>query len=389
MKKLRIAFVYDNISSYICGANLSTLRFAKLLKEQGHHIIFISSKFKGSKSVDYFDGIKTYRFFSIIVPKTGGHFFMSFPRVSKLIEIFKKEKIQIVHYMTPVISATQAVKAANYLGLKLVAHHHTQPENIFFHFPKIFINKFVFDWFYKDMIEKYKQAEVIICPSKFAERSLKRYDKSLNTRVISNGVDRTKFKKVKFLDFLKKHGLKKENKRLLFIGRLYPEKNVEVLIKAMPNILMENKATDLLIVGSGELKEKLEFTAKTLGINKQIHFLGRIPDEDLVKAYNSCDIFILPSIAELEGMVVLEAMACGKPIIISDSEETAAKDFVQKNGFIFKTTDKLDLAKKVNIILSNPKLEKNMAKMSLKEIKNYDIRDSILKLEKVYHSLIK
>ncbi len=146
---------------------------------------------------------------------------------------------------------------------------------------------------------------------------------------------------------------------------------------------------DLILVGDGELREKFEKLAKNLKVRNNVFFLGRIPEKNLIKAYNSCNIFILPSIAELEGMVVLEAMACGKPIIVSDSKETAAKYFVEKNGFVFKTNDEKDLAKKVNIILNNKKMERKMSEKSLKESRNYDINESISKLEKVYYSLIK
>ena len=386
---MNIAIVYDNISSYICGANISTQRFANLLKKRGHKVIFISSHFRGSKKVDYYAGIKTYRFFSLVVPETEGNFFVSFPSTQQIKEVLIKEQIDIVHFMTPMPSAKSAIRAARDLGLKVVAHSHTQPENIFLYFPKIFRSKLVYDWFYRKMTGLYKQADLIACPSKFAEKKLKEYDEDLNTFVLSNGVDRHKYRKINFTKLLAKHGLSRKSKKILFIGRFYPEKNVGVLIKAMPYVLEKNKDVDLMLVGDGDLKDNLKQIARDIGVEKNIHFFGRISEEDIIQAYNTCDIFVLPSIAELEGMVVLEAMACGKPIIISDSKETAAKDFVDGNGFIFKTFSPKDLSDKINSLLSNSKLLKKMGKRSYINSKDYDITRSVRKLEKEYRSLLK
>ncbi len=373
----------------MCGANISTLRFAKLLQKRGHKVIFITTRFKGSKDISNFEGIKTYRFFSVVVPKTDGKFFVAFPTLKQIKNILIKENIDVVHIMTPVPSGNTTVEAARKLGLKVVAHSHTQPENIFLHYSRIFRNKLVYHLLYKHMIRIYNKADIIACPSVFAEKKLKEHNPYLNTFVLSNGVELNKYKKIKFDSLLKKYNLNPKNKKLLFIGRLYPEKNAEILLKAMHKILKNKKDVNLMIVGDGPLKTQLEKNAVDLGIEKNVHFLGKISEKDLIQAYNASDIFVLPSFAELEGMVVLEAMACGKPIIISDSEETAAKYLVEDNGFVFKTRDPEDLSKKINMLLRNDKLRKKMSKNSNKQSKKYDINLSVDKLEGIYQNLLK
>jgi glycosyltransferase involved in cell wall biosynthesis len=137
-------------------------------------------------------------------------------------------------------------------------------------------------------------------------------------------------------------------------------------------------------VGIGYLKPKLEQLAKDLGVEKQVTFLT-LNDDDKLLAYNAGHIFISPSFAELEGMTVLEAMACGKPIIVPNAEMNAARFFVDGNGFLFETKNHKDLAEKALIIILDEALRKKMGEVSLAKSKEYDINHSVTKLESVYY----
>jgi glycosyltransferase involved in cell wall biosynthesis len=143
-----------------------------------------------------------------------------------------------------------------------------------------------------------------------------------------------------------------------------------------------------MIAGSGHLRSKLEKLVESLGMKKHITFLGFVSDADKILAYNASDIFVLPSFAELEGMVILEAMACGKPIIVSDAEMNASRFFVDGNGFLFKTLDHKHLAEQALKIITDADLRKKMGIVSLEKIKNYDINKSVDLLEEVYYKAL-
>ncbi|KKQ28931.1 MAG: Glycosyltransferase, partial [Candidatus Nomurabacteria bacterium GW2011_GWA1_37_20] len=134
---------------------------------------------------------------------------------------------------------------------------------------------------------------------------------------------------------------------------------------------------------------KLEKLANRLNVDEYVTFLGLISEEDKLLAYNASDIFVLPSLAELEGMVVLEAMACGKPIIVSDAKMSASRHLVNGNGFLFKAKDSQDLAYQVLKLVVDPDLRKKMGEISFEKIKQYDIRKSVDLLEKAYYSTLK
>ena len=89
----------------------------------------------------------------------------------------------------------------------------------------------------------------------------------------------------------------------------------------------------------GTLRTKTRKISRNFKGRKKCHILGIVSEEDKILAYNAATYLCLPSFAELEGMVVLEAMACGKPIIVPNAEMNAAKFFIDENGLFFKTED--------------------------------------------------
>jgi rhamnosyl/mannosyltransferase len=102
---------------------------------------------------------------------------------------------------------------------------------------------------------------------------------------------------------------------LLFVGRLVPYKGVDVLIRAMTGL-----EAHLAVVGDGPLRATLERAAVDRGVSDRVHFLGALTDHEVVALYHACEVFVLPSItrAEAFGMVQIEAMACGTPVVSTD-----------------------------------------------------------------------
>jgi len=385
--KLRIAMICDPIGNNKSGVVVSTLRFAKLLKERGHNVIFIGARSKEHKDHSYHNGIKAYRFRSIPIPKSCG-WNLAFPTIKELKKIFKEEDINIVHIILPMSASIIAIKAAKQLNIKIVAHSHSQPENLFMDMPK-FIQPTLNNLWNKYLSWTYDKAESLIYPSKMAYTLLDKLSKKdQKSHVISNGINTEEFKPLLVGDFHSRFNLKEDRTKLLFVGRLFPEKSVDTLIKSIPHIIEKHSNIHLMIVGDGHLRSKLEKLAIDLKVDKFISFLGLVSEEDKILAYNASDIFILPSLAELEGMVVLEAMACGKPIIIGDAKMSASRFFVEDNGFLFESKNPKDLSDKISILLSDINLREKMGKKSLEKSKDYDINNSVLKLEEVYYSIL-
>ena len=386
-KKLNIAMVCDPIGNNKSGVVVSTIRFSKLLKERGHHVIFIGARSAEHKDHSHHNEVKAYRFRSLPVPKSGG-WNLAFPTIKELKKIFQEEKIDVVHIILPMSGAIVAIKAAKALGIKIVAHSHSQPENLFMDMPKM-IQPALSNIWNKWLEWVYGKSEILIYPSEMARTLLEKLNnKNHPSVVISNGIDLKEFKPMAIGDFYERFNIPKDTVKLLFVGRLFPEKSVDTLIKAVPYIIKKYPDIHVMLVGAGHQRQKLEKLAQNLGVEKYVNFLGLVSEEDKILAYNACDIFVLPSLAELEGMVVLEAMACGKPIIVADAKMSASRYFVDDNGFLFKAKDYEDLARQALKLITDMDLRKKMGEKSLQNVEKYDIHKSAELLEEVYYKAL-
>ena len=106
---------------------------------------------------------------------------------------------------------------------------------------------------------------------------------------------------------------------LLTVKRLHPVAGHEDLLRAMPSILNASPDTQLLLVGEGELRGSLERLAQEMGVARHVRFLGSVPNDELWRYYAGADLFVLPSRLESWGTVMLESLACGTPVVATET----------------------------------------------------------------------
>jgi glycosyltransferase involved in cell wall biosynthesis len=155
-----------------------------------------------------------------------------------------------------------------------------------------------------------------------------------------------------------------------FIGRLVPQKGVDVLIKAIPQINTFFKNCIYLIVGNGNHRKKLESLVRTLNV-KNVVFTGAVQHSRIPEFISASDIIILPSLgAEGRPRVILEAMACGKSIVAT--KVGGIKDLIidGKTGFLVEEGNAQKIAEMINSLLKNKKLREEIGKNAYKFIKN-------------------
>jgi glycosyltransferase involved in cell wall biosynthesis len=142
-------------------------------------------------------------------------------------------------------------------------------------------------------------------------------------------------------------------KLVLFVGMLVFLKGVHILIQAMKLVIRRVPDAKLLIIGRGAYKAQLEKLVSELGLEGKMEFLGHVPQEVLRGRMRSCRVLVLPSLSEGLGRVLIEAMACGKPVIGTDTGGIPSLIHDGGNGFLIPPNDPDALAEKLIYLLSN------------------------------------
>ncbi len=162
------------------------------------------------------------------------------------------------------------------------------------------------------------------------------------------------------------------NKNFLFVGRLSSEKNIISLLRAFNAVCHLDKNWGLLILGNGPQKLEIESFILEKNLNKRVHLIGFVQQDEIAKYYSFSDVFILPSKSEPWGLVVNEAMLCSMPVIVSNRcgcETELVNEGV--NGFSFDPFDTLELQKLMEGFIKGKFDIKLMGRESLRIVKQH------------------
>jgi len=210
--------------------------------------------------------------------------------------------------------------------------------------------------------------------------------------VIYNGVDVQKFKpRPDRAELRREFGLEDKNKIVLFVGRLYHRKGLEILLRSIPPVLQEFSDVKFVISGKGfkQKEESLRNLAKQLDIEDHVTFMGYVPDEKLPNLYSASDIFVLPAIYENFPFAILEAQATGLPVI--STKVGGIPEFLvdNENGFLIDAGDSAQLTQRVLALLQDPKLAKKMGMRGRKLIEEkFSWRLITSQVIDLYHKLL-
>jgi glycosyltransferase involved in cell wall biosynthesis len=207
-------------------------------------------------------------------------------------------------------------------------------------------------------------------------------------RVISNPIDTGLFTPMRGGEcngLRKKFGLR--GPTVTYAGRLGPEKNIEILLHAVAALRDRGVVTELAIAGHGSHEPILHQLAAALGIDGQVRFIGTLPQRDLAGLLQVSDIFTIMSTSETQSMVLLQAMACGMPVIAAATR--ALPEFVSPdNGILVDPDDPAGLARAIGDLLASPEQRRRLGRGGRRSVEKYDIETVTDEWETLYRSVL-
>ncbi|MGD0728698.1 MAG: glycosyltransferase [Candidatus Micrarchaeaceae archaeon] len=383
-ESLNIAFYTDTFLPAVDGVVISILNAKKELEKRGHHVYIFASgtektkeMVKNDKSIVVVPGIKFKKYpqYSLAL----------FPMASTL--KLRNVKMDINHAHTPFMLGIHSLMLSRIDRKPIVGSFHTlfTDSSVIKEYvsDSEFLRKTLisYSWKYAELF--YNRCDSVIAPSTAIQQMLVK--KSIrNVSVIPNGVDTKKFNPKINGDRIRKKLVKNDKEKLvMYVGRLSREKNIDTLIKAAQILKKEN--IRFALVGSGPAHSYYEKMVHKMHLNDRVKFVGFIDNMELPKYYAACDAFCIPSTFETQGVVSLEAMASGKPVIGADY--LALKELIKngKNGEKFKPRNSKDCADKIKKVIYNIDSYKEMADTA----KTYSIERTTTDLLDLYKGLIK
>jgi len=380
-RPLRIVIGADTFSPDVNGSARFSERLASGMASRGHdvHVVAPAASKKHGTWTETYDGhditvhrLRSWRWY----PHDWLRYALPWVINQNSAKILDAVKPDVVHFQSHIVVGRGLSIEAEKRGIRIVGTNHFMPENLleFTLLPKSWQ-----DWAvglaWKAAKRTFGRASAITTPTRRAAEFLEKSTGLSNVYAISCGINADNYTP----DFT----VRPKN-RILFVGRVTGEKQIDVLLKAV-SLLPSELAAQLEIVGGGDQKKNLEALASTLGIADRVTFTGYVTEQELRDAYTRATVFAMPSIAELQSIATMEAMASGLPVVAADAMALPHLVHDGENGHLFAPGDAQQMADRLADVLTLPQDELDRLKnASLRLIAAHDIQRTLTTFEKLY-----
>jgi len=306
---MNIGFFSDTYLPQRNGVAVALTLYRKVLEKAGHRVyLFVPKLQSGQRRNER--GVFECPSFGYSLEKGQRIAVPVFP----LINTIKALKLDVIHVHSPFSMSFYAKVVAKQLGIPAICTHHTNFEYYLHYVPPLIrpsveqTRKLMTYWTY--LFDK------VVAPTEKIRELLKEWgvpEKKLKT--IPTGIDMASFEKELKWDIREEYGIDDDQKILLFAGRIGQEKNIDFLIRTFKKLLGKRNDLYFVIIGEGEEKENLEKLTEELDLTNRIIFTGGKDREYVIDAYKAADIFWFASFTETQGLVILESMAAGTPVV--------------------------------------------------------------------------
>lgn len=378
---MNVAVVISNYYPYIGGAEIFAQRLAEYLVRRGNKVDVITGWWdKELARSEVISGVNVHRI-RILRIRHLAQITLFFPMFLKLLTLDRQARYDVFHTVGETVIA--------YAGATMKVLR-KKPHIITIQGTTLVTglgNGLVGFILRKLSRLSLKQASLVHTISRELASIAERYG-AKNVMVVPNGVDMAEFIPMGKEKARKKLDIPPDESIVVCVARLAPVKGVDYLIRAIPLLSQLNNRISLLVIGDGHQRTNLEKLASELGLRDKVKFLGTLPHEQIPLYLNAADIFVQPSLHEGLGIALIEAMACGIPVV--GTRVDGILDIIEdgENGFLVPPKDSEALAEAVKRLFADEDIRSRFITKGLETVKDKFQWDDVLpKIEEVYHSL--
>lgn len=377
---MKIGIFTDSYKPYTSGVVTSINTFKEELIRLGHEVFIFAPNYPNYEEAEDY----VYRYYSLPAP-TNPDYTLAIPVYPGIRNLLNRLELDIIHVHSPFTMGRVGLHYSKRYGLPLLFTYHTLYDEYVHYVP-------VAQDLARDVTIKYSnhfcnQCNHIIAPSAEVANRLRHYRIKTPVTVIPTGVPLHRFEQGDN-NWLRQHyNIPQENRILLFVGRLTREKNLEFLIEAFSRIKQNHPQTTLVLTAQGPLESDLKKLVLSLGLilERDVIFTGALPFDTLVNVYFSADLFVFSSVTETQGLVLIEAMAAGLPVVAVRAN--GVNDMVDNNVNGRLTACDIDeFSRAVGEVLSDTATYEYYKENALRKADKLSAQNMARKLEGVYET---
>jgi len=349
---MHILMVSDVYFPRVNGVSTSIQAFRQALQAVGHRVTLIAPAY-AETTADETDIIRISSRNVIVDPEDR---MMRIRHIHRLTDTLRAGDYDIVHIHTPFVAHYAGLKLARKLKLPVVATYHTFFEEYLYNYIK---------WLPKEWLRyaarrfsrtQCAELDALVVPSTAMQQVLVDYGVTTPLTVLPTGLDMQVFASGDGVAFRQLHGIAPERPMILFVGRVAFEKNIGFLLDVTAKLRERIPDILLVIAGEGPAEKGLQAQVIRQGLQQQVMFVGYLPrDGGLQACYKAADVFVFASRTETQGLVLIEAMACGTPVV--STAVLGTKDIMQgEHGGLIAEEESVAFAAQVERLLGDQAL---------------------------------
>lgn len=382
---MKILYVSDVYFPRINGVSTSIRTFRDSLTALGHEVHLIAPAYGQGEQPE--PGV--YRLPARVVVVDPEDRMMKAGSIRSLLGSLRDERFDLVHIQTPFVAHYLGTRLARkVLGVPAVATFHTHFEEYLSHYlryaPRGLLRLAVRHFTRRQAA----QLDALVVPSTAIHDLLLRYGVRKPSRIIPTGLDLDRFRGGDGARFRVSHAISLDVPLLLFVGRLAHEKNISFLLQVLRRVRRSVPRTRMVIAGEGPAAAALQRWVRDLHLGDAVHFVGNIHErEGLLDCYRAADVFVFASRTETQGLVLLEAMALGVPVVAAAILGT--RDILdQGRGALVADIDEVAFSAAVERLLAQPALRDRLSQEALDYVREWSTEATALRMATLYAELI-
>lgn len=366
------------------GVSTSIQTFQQELSAIGHDVHLVAPAYPGHEQiVPHISRIESSHV--MLDPEDR---LMKSDKIFNLLPHFRSRNFDLVHIQTPFRAHYAGIKLARELNIPCIETYHTFFEEYLYHYvpllPK-FLTRSITRRFSRSQCNA---VDAVIVPSTAMRNVLEQYGCDSPIHISPTGIQLEKFDAGDGLRFRIRHGIPEKRPLLVHVGRVAHEKNIGFLLEMVARLKLDHPDILFLICGEGPAKRDLQQQVQRLGLVDQVQFVGYLDREtELLDCYRAADVFVFASRTETQGLVLLEAMALGVPVVSTAVMGTI--DIVApQRGALLAQEDSGDFAAKVSRVLNDDTLRVSMGQTGRAFAKTWGAPATAKRLAGIYQEML-